>query len=765
MKIACVGGGPAGLYFAILMKLKNAAHDITVYERNKPGDTFGWGVVFSDATMGYLRENDPPSAQAILDEFAHWDDIDVHFKGRIVTSGGHGFCGIGRKRLLNILQDRASALGVKLVYEYEVEPDLKALADCDLIIACDGINSRIREAYARHFDVDIETRANKFVWLGTQRMFEAFTFIFKKTRHGWIWAHAYRFDDATSTFIPECSERTYRNFGFDEMSQAEILATLEEVFAKELDGHALMSNARHLRGAAIWLNFRRVLCRKWHYRNIILLGDAAHTAHFSIGSGTKLAFEDAIKLADVLSTSDLPVRRALKLYQEERHLEALKLQSAARNSTQWFEEVERYVSMAPLQFSYSLLTRSQRVSHDNLRLRDPKWLARVETWFYTHATGARPKVATPPMFTPFRLRAMTLANRVVVSPMCMYSAKNGVPNDFHFAHLSARAMGGAGLVFTEMTNISPRARISPGCTGIWNETQMQAWKRIVDFVHRETPAKIGLQLGHAGPKGSTKLAWEGADAPLDRGNWPLLGPSPIAWSRKNQKPRPMTRADMDRTIADYVKATRLAARAGFDILELHAAHGYLLSAFITPLTNRRRDAYGGTLANRLRFPIEVMEAVRAAWPQDRPMSVRISAHDWVGAAGLTDAEAVDVARAFVAAGADIIDVSAGQTSARAEPIYGRMFQTPFSDRVRNEGGVATIAVGNIYEVDHVNSILASGRADLVCMARPHLMDPYWTLRAAAQQHYHGIAVPNQYLAGFAQLERNLERAGQMALLA
>ncbi len=765
MKIACVGGGPAGLYFAISMKRRDPSHEIVVYERNRPGDTFGWGVVFSDRTMDYLRANDAVSAQAILGEFAHWDDIDVHFRGRVITSGGHGFCGIGRQRLLNILAERAAELGVELVYEHEVEPDLAAFSDCDLVIASDGINSRIRERHARHFGVDIETRANKFVWLGTHKVFDAFTFIFRKTRHGWIWVHAYRFDDSTSTFIPECSEETYRNFGFGKMSQAEILATLEQVFARELDGHRLMSNARHLRGAAIWLNFRRVLCRKWYYRNIILLGDAAHTAHFSIGSGTKLAFEDAIKLAEVLSTSDLPVRRALRQYQEARHLEALKLQSAARNSTQWFEEVERYVHMEPIQFSYSLLTRSQRVSHDNLRKRDPAWLAKVEKWFYAKATGERPKKPVPPMFAPFALRDMRLVNRVVVSPMCMYSATDGVPSDFHFVHLAARATGGAGLVFTEMTDISPDARISPGCAGIWNETQMAAWKRIVDYVHRETPAKIGIQLGHAGPKGSTKRAWEGADAPLEEGNWPLLGPSPVPWSPRNQTPREMTRADMDRVIAHYVRATGLAARAGFDILELHAAHGYLLSAFITPLMNRRRDDYGGSLANRLRFPIEVMEAVRAAWPADKPLSVRISAHDWVGSEGITDADAVAIARAFVAAGADIIDVSAGQTSTRARPVYGRMFQTPFSDRVRNEGHVATIAVGNIYEVDHVNSILAAGRADLVCLARAHLMDPCWTLRAAAQQHYHGIHVPPQYLAGFEQLERNLERAGQMALLA
>lgn len=764
MKIACLGGGPAGLYFAISMKLRDASHDITVYERNKSGDTFGWGVVFSDQTMGYLRANDEKSAQAILAEFAHWDDIDVHFKGEVVRSSGHGFCGIGRKRLLNILAERAAELGVKLVYEYEAEPNLKAFADCDLIIASDGINSRIRERYSEHFDVDIETRANKFVWLGTHKLFDAFTFIFKETPQGWIWVHAYRFDDKTSTFIPECSQETFDNFGFADMSQDEIIKTLEDIFAEELDGHKLMSNAKHLRGGAIWINFRRVLCHKWHHDNIILLGDAAHTAHFSIGSGTKLAFEDAIKLADVLSSQKLPVSQALEQYQDERHLEALKLQSAARNSTEWFENVERYVHMEPVQFTYSLLTRSQRVSHENLRLRDPEWLASVEKWFYKKASGTEANKPVPPMFAPFQLRDMKLANRVVVSPMCMYSAQDGLPNDFHFVHLASRATGGAGLVFTEMTNVSSDARISPGCTGIWSEEHMRAWKRIVEYVHSHTQAKIGLQLGHAGPKGSTKLAWEGMDEPLESGNWPIYAPSPIPWSSNNQKPIPMTRDDMDRVIGDFVKATEYGIQAGFDILELHAAHGYLLSSFITPLTNKRTDDYGGSLNNRLRFPLEVMEAVRAAWPADKPMSVRISAHDWMDGHGITDEDAVAIGRAFIEAGADIIDVSAGQTSPRAKPVYGRMFQTPFSDRVRNEGTVATMAVGNIYEIDHVNSILAAGRADLVVMARPHLIDPYWTLRAAAEQHYHDAAVPVQYEAGFTQLERNLERAGQMALL-
>ncbi|MGD8325794.1 MAG: bifunctional salicylyl-CoA 5-hydroxylase/oxidoreductase [Sphingomonadales bacterium] len=764
MKIACMGGGPAGLYFAISLKLREPQHEITVFERNKRGDTFGWGVVFSDQTMDYLRTNDEISARKILDEFAHWDDIDVHFKDQVITSGGHGFCGISRQRLLDILAERAEELGVQIQFAHEVSIHDEALKDYDLIIASDGINSKVREEFASQFKVDIETRANKFVWLGTHKLFKAFKFIFKHTPHGWIWAHAYRFNEDTSTFIPECSQQTFDSFGFADMSQNEIIAVLEDVFKDELDGHKLLSNASHLRGAAIWLNFRRVLCETWHYKNIILLGDAAHTAHFSIGSGTKLAFEDAIKLAEVLCRHDVPVEEALELYQDERHLEALKLQSAARNSTEWFENMERYSQMEPVQFAYSLLTRSQRVSHENLRLRDPEWLEGVENWFYENATGYKPNVKTPPMFTPFHLRDMKLENRIIVSPMCMYSAQDGMPNDFHFTHLTSRAMGGAGLVFTEMTNISPDARISPGCAGIWSQAHADAWATIVKFVHEQTKAKIGMQLGHAGRKGATKLSWEGNDEPLDEGAWPIYGPSPIPWSDKNQIPIPMTRADMDRVVQDYIRATEFAVNAGFDIIELHAAHGYLLSSFLTPLSNQRDDEYGGSLENRLRFPLEVMEAVRATWPQDKPMSVRISAHDWVAEDGIDDVEAMKIGQAFVDAGADIIDVSAGQTSTSAKPVYGRMFQTPFSDRIRNQAGLATIAVGNIYEIDHVNSILAAGRADLVCMARPHLMDPYWTLRAAAEQGYDGVKVPPQYQAGFDQMKRNFERAGQMALL-
>ena len=761
MKIACVGAGPTGLYFAILMKLRDPAHAVTVFERNRPDATFGWGVVFSDATLEGMVVADPVTGRQIGDELNHWDDIAVHFRGEVQRSGGHGFCGIGRLHLLQILQRRAAELGVELRYQTEVEPDLGRLAGYDLVIAADGVNSRFRDKYAAHFGVDADVRLNKFVWLGTHKVFDAFTFIFEHTEHGWIWIHAYRYDQSTSTFIVECSEDTWRRFGFEHMSQDETIAELERRFARYLDGHSLLSNARHLRGAAIWINFRRIVCERWHYQKLILMGDAAHTAHFSIGSGTKLGIEDAIHLSKALQPG-VDLEKCLEEYRDSRQVEVLKLQSTARNSTGWFESLPRYLELEPVQFAYSLLTRSQRVSHENLRVRDKAWLEGVEQWFATKASHGRVNRPVPPMFVPFRLRDLELVNRIVVSPMDMYSAIDGVAGDFHLVHLGARAQGGAGLVYTEMTCVSADGRITPGDAGMYDDAHVAAWRRIVEFVHAGSKAKIALQLGHAGPKGSTRLMWEGMDVPLLAGNWPLIAPSPVPWSPQNQVPRPMTRADMDRVKRDFVAATERGIEAGFDLLELHAAHGYLLSAFITPLTNRRTDEYGGPLENRLRYPLEVFAAMRAVWPQHKPMSVRISATDWVPG-GVDEAEAVAIAIAFAAAGADIIDVSAGQTSIDAKPVYGRMFQTPFSDRIRNEARIATMAVGNIFEPDHVNSIIMAGRADLACLARPHLADPYWALHAAATLGYDAQVWPVQYLSGRTQYERNLKRAPDMVV--
>lgn len=762
MRIVCVGGGPAGLYFALLMKLQNPGHRITVHERNRRNDTFGWGVVFSDETLENLSEADPVTAREILSSFAHWDDIDVHFKGRVIRSGGHGFSGIERKHLLNILQRRAEALGVELVFESEVD-DLEPFADADLIVAADGINSRIRTAHNAHFRPDMDTRPNKFIWLGTHRLFDAFTFIFKETEWGWFQVHAYRFNEDTSTFIVETSEEAWRKAGLGEMDADDGVRFCEELFAEYLDGHGLMSNAAHLRGSNIWINFPRIANESWVMGNVVLMGDAAHTAHFSIGSGTKLAFEDAISLARFLAERrGGPIGDVLAAYEAERKLEVLRLQSAARNSMEWFEHVDRYAHFEPEQFCYSLLTRSQRVSHENLRLRDRDYLTSVETWFAGKATGRKQQTPVPPMFAPFRLREMELENRIVVSPMATYSATEGLPNDFHLVHLGGFALGGPGLIFTEMTCVSPEARISPGCAGLWSAEQAQRWRRIVEFVHANSPSKIALQLGHSGPKGSTRIGWEGMDEPLEDGNWEVVAASPVPWSEANQVPREADRAEMDKVIADFVRAVEFARDCGFDMIELHAAHGYLLSSFISPLTNRRTDAYGGALDNRLRFPLEVVEAMRAAWPEEKPMSVRFSASDW-HPQGISGEEAVETARRFAAAGADIIDVSAGQTTTEAQPVYGRMFQTPLSDRVRNEARVSTIAVGNIFEPDHANSILAAGRADLVALARPHLADPRWTQRAAARLGYAEQFWPPQYLAGRDQLVRNLERAEEMAL--
>jgi anthraniloyl-CoA monooxygenase len=751
MKIACLGGGPAGLYFAISMKLRDPAHDITVFERNRPNDTFGWGVVFSNETFDNVVANDPVSAETIRSHFAYWDDIAVHYRGQRIVSSGHGFSGIARKKLLMLLQQRAQELGVELRFQCEIASATELASSYDLVVAADGLNSRTRAELAQHFKPTIDIRKNKFVWLGTHQKFDdAFTFIFEETGQGWIWAHAYQFDADTATFIIECSESTYEKFGFGAMSQEESCRVCERVFARYLGGHRLMTNATHIRGSA-WLNFPRVLCEKWSHQNIVLMGDAAATAHFSIGSGTKLAMESAVSMANYLHTEPT-MEAAFAKYEDARRTEVLRLQSAARNSLEWFEDVERYLHLDPVQFNYSLLTRSQRISHENLRLRDKDWLEGAEAWFQRLA-GAGDNNVRRPMFAPFKLRDMRLKNRVVVSPMAQYKAVAGCPTDWHLVHYGERAKGGAGLVCIEMTCVSPEGRITPGCTGMYAPEHEAAWKRIVDFVHAETDAKICCQLGHSGAKGSTQLGWQEMDAPLQHGNWPVISASATAWSERNQRARAMERADMERVRDQFVAAAKMAARANFDMLEIHCAHGYLLSSFITPLTNRRTDEYGGSLENRMRYPLEIFHAIRAVWPVKKPISVRISACDWVGAAGIEPNDAVAISRMLREAGVDICDVSAGQTSIEAHPVYGRMFQTPFSDRIRNETGIATMAVGNIFEPDHVNSILMAGRADLVCLARPHLADPYWTLHAAAKLGDRAENWPLPYHPGRDQLYR------------
>ncbi len=762
MRIDVVGGGPGGLYVAILAKSRFSSWDVRVFERNKAEDTFGWGVVFSDATLENLRAADEPTHRAITESFAHWDDIDIHFKGRLIRSGGHGFSGIARKRLLRILQDRARELGVDLQFERNVENVAALREEADLLIAADGINSRLRSTYADAFKPQLDRRLCRYVWLGTTLPLDAFTFIFEQTEFGWFTVHAYRFDDRNSTFIVECREETWLAHGLDRADTGETIAFCEQLFAKYLQGHRLLANSAHLRGRD-WINFMRVSNERWIDGNVVLLGDAAHTAHFSVGSGTKLALEDAIALADVLDSGGASAA-SLQRYEELRRVEVLKLQNAARNSTEWFENVARYAVLPPEQFAYSLLTRSQRIGHENLRLRDRTYVERMEGWFAERSFAElrtngemTPAAPVPPMFTSFRLRDLVLRNRVVVSPMDMYSAVDGMPGDFHLVHLGARALGGAGLIFTEMTCVSRDGRISPGCCGMYMPEHVEAWKRIVSFVHESTGAKIALQLGHSGPKGSTKLMWEGMDEPLEEGNWDICGPSALAYSARNQIPRELDRDEMMMIRDEFVRATRMGIAAGFDMLELHCAHGYLLSSFITPLQNQRRDEYGGPLENRLRYPLEVFRAMRDVWPKERPMSVRISATDW-HERGITGDDAVEIARAFKNAGADLIDVSTGQTHPDAKPVYGRMFQTPYADKIRNEVGIATMAVGNITEADHVNAIVAAGRADLVALGRPHLADPAWTLHAAAQLHYAGAPWPVQYLPGKSQLERLISRA-------
>jgi len=759
VKVACIGGGPAGLFFALLLKKRDPRHEVTVYERNRLADTFGFGVVFSDATEDVLANADREVTAAMAERCHRWDDIEVNYQGAVLTSGGHAFSGLSRKTLLSIMAERCRAVGVRLRFESEV-PDPEAVRDADLVFAADGVNSVVRERYREHFRPTIDVRPNRFVWLGTKKPFPAFTFYFKRDAHGLWRVHAYQYEPEGSTFIVEAREETWRAAGLDRASEADTIAFCERLCAAELAGHRLLSNR------SIWRSFPTIRNERWHHENVVLAGDAAHTAHFSVGSGTKLAMEDAIALADALaSRRDIPA--ALEAYESARRPAVESLQRAAEASLQWFEDTERYMELEPLQFAFTLLTRSLRVTHENLRVRDPAFVAKVDGWFAERAArqsarqahagharvGARDREPAnqtaavldsppPPMFTPFRLRDLVLANRVAVSPMCQYWAADGMPNDWHLVHLGSRAMGGASLVFTEMTNVSADARISPGCTGLYTPEHGAAWKRIVEFVHRETPAKIAMQLGHAGRKASTRRSWDGDNEPLPDGNWPIIAPSPIPYFPHSQVPKEMTHADMDAVIEDFARAARLAEAAGFDFLEIHMAHGYLLASFISALTNLRTDEYGGSLANRMRFPLEVFDAVRAIWPAEKPMSVRISAVDW-HPGGNEPADAVEVARMLRAHDCDIVDVSAGQTVPDQRPVYGRLFQTPFADRIRHEVGIATMAVGNISSYADVNTILAAGRADLCLLARAHLWDPYWT-RHAAHALGHALPWPDPY---------------------
>ncbi|NJN39798.1 MAG: bifunctional salicylyl-CoA 5-hydroxylase/oxidoreductase, partial [Gammaproteobacteria bacterium] len=740
LKIAVVGGGPGGLYFAILMKRANPAHAITVFERNRPDDTFGFGVVFSDETLGNFKERDPESYAAITSEFAYWGDIEIRVRGERLRSGGHGFCGMERKRLLLLLQERARGLGVALVFQHEIT-DLAALQGHDVIVAADGINSQIRERHAEHFRPHIDWRRNRFCWLGSTLSLPAFTFCFKENEHGvWILG-AYQYRAGHSTWVPECDEATWRRAGLDRATETESVAYLERLFADVLNGHRLLTNR------SLWRSFPMIRNERWHFRNIVLIGDALHTAHYSIGSGTKLAMEDAIALVDALVATDT-VPDALERFETVRKEEVEKTQHAADVSLVWFETPRRFWQLEPMQLAFSLLTRSKQITYENLQRRDGAYVEAVDRWWADKVAreqglevpGDPPP---PPMFTPFRLREMTLANRVVVSPMGMYSAEDGTPSRFHLVHLGSFALGGAGLVYVETTHVSRESRITPGCCGLYKPEHVAAWREITDFVHASSDARICLQLGHAGRKGSTRRGWEGMDQPLPEANWPLWSASPIPFRPDSQTPKEIDRAEMARVREQFVSAARMAEDAGFDMIELHMAHGYLLSSFISPLTNRRKDPYGGELDHRMRYPLEILDAVRAAWPS-KPLAVRISATDWVEDGGLTGEDSVEVARMLKAHGCDLVDVSAGQTTVMAQPVYGRMFQTPFSDAIRNDVGIPTIAVGNITTADQVNTIVASGRADLVALARAHLVNPHFTLQAAAYYGHVPQRWPEQY---------------------
>jgi anthraniloyl-CoA monooxygenase len=741
MKIAVIGGGPGGLYFALLTKKARPDWQVVVHEQNRADDTFGFGVVFSDETLDEFLVRDPESYARIREAFAYWDDIIIRYRGEEIRCGGNGFAGCSRIALLTILQARCREVGVELHFESVID-DPAVLDGFDIVVASDGVNSRLRERFQDELKPSVKLNRNKFTWMGSTRPLDAFTYFFKETAHGVICAHTYQYEAGRSTWIFEMAPEVWAAHGFDQMGETESARALEALFAEELDGHPLIINR------SLWRSFPRIGCERWWAGNTVLLGDAKATAHYSIGSGTKLAMECAIALSDaVLAKAETSVEAAFQAYDAARRTPVEVTQHNADVSMAWFEHMARNFDMKPRQFAMVVMCRAKSITWDNLLLRDEAFVRAFEDEWPT------------PMFTPLALRGLTLNNRVVVSPMAQYRAKDGLPGDWHFVHYASRAVGGAGLVFTEMTCPSPDARITLGCTGLWNEAQEAGWKRIVDFVHAESGAAIALQLGHAGRKGSTQLGWEKMDWPIadEDANWPLWSASPLPYmDGVNAAPRELDRAGMDRITAEFAEAARRGERAGFDMLELHCGHGYLFASFLSPLTNQRTDEYGGSAENRVRFPLEVFRAMRAAWPERKPMSVRMSASDWLPG-GVTEADILAFARAFADAGCDLIDVSAGQTVPDQKPVYGRMFQVQFAEAVRNETGLATMAVGAITEPAQVNTVVACRRADLVALARPHLVDPAFTRRAEAWYGVQGRDWQKPYIPGYQQARREAAR--------
>lgn len=747
MKITIVGGGPGGLYFALLTKRARPDWSIEIYEQNQPLDSFGFGVVFSDETLEEFLSRDPESYERIRDEFSYWDDIGIHYKGNEIRCEGNGFCGLSRKNLLKTLQDRCADVGVTLTFGERIDPaQLKTrFPDSDIIVASDGINSAIREHYKEFFKPTLEMKSNRFVWMGSTRPMNEFNYFFKETEHGVICAHTYEYEEGHSTWIFEMDEACWQGHGFSETDEADSKVKLEAIYAEELEGHPLLLNRSH------WRKFPRIFCENWSHENIVILGDAKASAHFSIGSGTKLAMQCGIALSDaVVEHAETSVADAFAAYDKSRRAPCQVTQHNADVSLAWFEHMNRSFDMDPMQFAMVVMCRAKAITYDNLQVRDPNFIRQVDDAFYARfkAEGGGDFAQTRPtaMFTPYRIGQLELANRVVMSPMGQYSADEaGNLTDWHFAHYMSHALGGVGLMLVETTAPSPDARITANCPGLWTDEHEAQWKRVVDFAHERSDTKVGLQLGHAGRKGSTQRGWEKPFHPLTEGNWPLVSASPLPWIEGvSDTPAELDRASMDAITTDFVQATERAARAGFDLIELQAAHGFLLASFLSPLTNRRTDEYGGPIENRLRFPLEVFSAIRAAWPKERPMSVRISASDWVEG-GITEEDTFAIARAFQAAGCDIIDVSSGGTVSGQPPLRGRMYNMHLSEAIRNVTKVPTILVGGVTEPGQINTIIHTRRADLVALARTLLWSPYFVRQAQAWYGAHGQRWPEQYL--------------------